>query len=53
MGLLAIPFQPTHAEYIYLKGKRVLADQMDFLRTHFPRQSPLRDREDIKFEGSL
>jgi len=53
MGLLAIPFQPTHAEYIYLKGKRVLADQMDFLRTHFPRKSPLRDREDIKFEGSL
>ena len=43
--LLAIPFRPTHAEYIYLKGKRVLADQMDFLRAHFPRKSPLRDRE--------
>ena len=47
MELLAIPFTPTHAEYIYLKGKRVLADQMDFLRSHFPRSSPLRDREDV------
>ncbi|OED35440.1 HNH endonuclease [Chromatiales bacterium (ex Bugula neritina AB1)] len=45
MQLLAIPFRPTHAEYIYLKGRRVLADQMDFLRAHFPRKSPLRDRE--------
>ncbi len=47
MELLAIPFRPTHAEYIYLKSKRVLADQMDFLRAHFPRKSPLRDREDV------
>ncbi len=44
MQLLAIPFTPTHAEYIYLKGKRLLADQMEFLRAHFPRTSPLRDR---------
>lgn len=45
LQLLAIPFSPTHAEYIYLKGKRVLVDQMDFLRAHFPRSSPLRDRQ--------
>ncbi|AHE97239.1 HNH endonuclease [Thioalkalivibrio paradoxus] len=44
MQLLAIPFRPTHAEYVYLKGRRVLADQMDFLQAHFPRSSPLRDR---------
>ena len=44
MELLAIPFTPTHAEYIYLQGKRVLADQMEFLRAHFPRTSPLHDR---------
>ncbi len=44
MQLLAIPFTPTHAEYIYLKGKRVLADQMEFLLAHFPRTSPLRGR---------
>lgn len=44
MQLLAVPFTPTHAEYIYLKGKRVLADQMEFLRAHFPRKSPLHGR---------
>lgn len=44
MELLAVPFVPTHAEYVYLQGRRVLADQMDFLRAHFPRSSPLRQR---------
>ena len=44
MELLAIPFAPTHAEYIYLQGRNVLADQMAFLRAHFPRTSPLRER---------
>ena len=42
MQLLAVPFVPTHAEYIYLLGRRVLADQMEFLKAHFPRTSPLR-----------
>ena len=44
MQLLAIPFAPTHAEYVYLQGRRVLTDQMDFLRAHFPRKSPLHER---------
>lgn len=44
MELLAIPFVPTHAEYVYLRGRRVLADQMEFLHAHFPRRSPLRHR---------
>lgn len=44
MELLAVPFTPTHAEYIYLQGKRVLADQMQFLLAHFPRTSPLHQR---------
>jgi len=44
MQLLAIPFAPTHAEYIYLQGRNILADQMEFLRSHFPRTSPLRNR---------
>jgi hypothetical protein len=44
MELLAVPFTPTHAEYIYLQGKRVLADQMEFLLAHFPRHSPLHAR---------
>ncbi len=44
MQLLAVPFTPTHAEYVYLQGRRVLADQMAFLRRHFPRSSPLHAR---------
>jgi len=44
MELLAVPFIPTHAEYIYLQGKRVLADQMEFLLAHFPKSSPLHQR---------
>ena len=43
MKLLAIPFVPTHAEYIYLRARTILADQMEFLKAHFPRQSRLRD----------
>jgi 5-methylcytosine-specific restriction endonuclease McrA len=44
MQLIAVPFAPTHAEYIYLMGRHVLADQMAFLRAHFPRTSPLLRR---------
>jgi 5-methylcytosine-specific restriction endonuclease McrA len=44
MQLIAVPFIPTYAEYIYLKGRRVLADQMEYLLTHFPRSSPLHAR---------
>lgn len=44
MQLLAIPFTPTHAEYLYLQGHSILADQMEFLRAHFPRTSPLHER---------
>jgi len=44
MELLAVPFTPNHAEYIFLMGRNVLADQMEFLRAHFPRTSPLLKR---------
>jgi len=44
MQLVAVPFTPTFAEYIYLKGRKVLADQMEYLLTHFPRKSPLHAR---------
>jgi 5-methylcytosine-specific restriction endonuclease McrA len=44
MQLIAVPFTPTYAEYIYLKGRRVLADQMEYLLAHFPRSSPMHAR---------
>jgi hypothetical protein len=30
---------------VYLQGRRVLSDQMEFLKAHFPRKSPLHQRE--------
>jgi hypothetical protein len=44
MKLVAVPFTPNYAEYIYLKGRRVLADQMQYLLAHIPRTSPLHSR---------
>jgi len=44
MQLVAVPFTPTYAEYIYLKGRCVLADQMKYLLAHIPRSSPLHAR---------
>jgi hypothetical protein len=44
MQLIAVPFTPTYAEYIFLKGRRVRADQMQYLLAHFPRSSPLHAR---------
>ncbi len=42
MKLLAIPFAPNYAEYIYLQGKHIITDQMQFLMNYFPQKSPFR-----------
>lgn len=42
MPLLAIPFVPNRAEYLVLSNRRILADQMEFLRARFSKDSPLR-----------
>ena len=52
LQLMAVPFTPTHAEYVYLRGRRVLADQMEFLKAHFPRKSPLRIRVEQSQQGA-
>ncbi|MCW8846466.1 MAG: HNH endonuclease [Gammaproteobacteria bacterium] len=51
--LLAVPFRPTYAEYIFLKGRKVLADQMEYLLAHFPRRSPLHARLIGELAGRL
>jgi 5-methylcytosine-specific restriction endonuclease McrA len=52
MQLIAVPFTPTYAEHIYLKGRRVLTDQMQYLLAHIPRSSPLHARlTDHLFNG--
>jgi len=35
MPLLAVPFIPNMAEYLVLRNRRILSDQMDFLKTQF------------------
>ena len=35
MALLAVPFAPNRAEYLALSNRRILADQMEFLRKRF------------------
>ena len=35
MPLLAIPYVPNLAEYLFLRNRRILADQMEFLRAQF------------------
>jgi len=52
LQLIAVPFVPTYAEYIYLKGRRVLADQMEFLLAHIPRSSPLHERLSVSLKSS-
>ncbi len=37
MRLLAVPFVPSHAEYLILSNRKILADQMAFLHRHVPK----------------
>ena len=41
MSLLAIPFQPNLAEYLVLRNRRILADQMEFLKKQFNQKHEL------------
>ncbi len=36
MPLLAVPYEPNHAEALILAGRHILADQMEFLRALVP-----------------
>ena len=37
MPLLAVPYVPNRAEYLILKNRHILVDQMDFLSRHIPK----------------
>ncbi len=41
MPLLAVPYAPVHAEWMVLTGRNIQGDQMEVLRYHLPRTSPL------------
>jgi len=44
MTLLAVPFVPSRIEYLILRGRTILADQMNFLLSHVPKSSLIRKR---------
>ena len=44
MMLLAIPFAPSRVEYLILRGRKILADQMEFLISHISTKSPIFQR---------
>ena len=41
MELLYVPYVPNRAEYLILKNRRILTDQMQFLIKHVPKESRL------------
>jgi hypothetical protein len=41
MPLLAVPFVPNWAEYLVLTNRRILADQMEFLKAQLGKNSRL------------
>jgi hypothetical protein len=41
MGLLYTPYLPSLYEDMILKGRNILADQMDFLAANLPKNSRL------------
>ena len=45
MSLLAIPYVPNRAEYLVLSNRKILTDQMAFLRKRFRRGSRLANCE--------
>jgi 5-methylcytosine-specific restriction endonuclease McrA len=38
MPLLAVPYRPSWVEHLILCNRNILADQMEFLRNHLPKQ---------------
>ena len=42
--LLAVPYVPNKAEYLFLQNRRIIADQQEFLMARFRKGSVLADR---------
>ena len=40
MPLLAVPYRPSWVEHLILSNRNILADQMEFLRSHLPKRQP-------------
>lgn len=42
MPLLAVPYRPSWVEHLVLSNRNILADQMEFLRSHLPKRPARR-----------
>ncbi|MCP3669361.1 MAG: HNH endonuclease [Gammaproteobacteria bacterium] len=42
MRLYAVPYTPGYAEWLILRNRTILTDQMEFLRAQCPKDSPMR-----------
>jgi 5-methylcytosine-specific restriction endonuclease McrA len=38
MPLLAVPYRPSWVEHLILSNRHILADQMEFLKSHLPKK---------------
>ncbi len=52
MALLAVPYAPSYAEKLILSGRRILADQMQFLITHVPSSRRERMQAYVSIDAS-
>jgi hypothetical protein len=43
-NLLAVPYVPNKAEYLFLQNRRIVADQQEFLMARFRKGSQLIER---------
>lgn len=41
MPLLAVPYRPSWVEHLILSNRNILADQMEFLKSHLPKRARL------------
>jgi len=50
MPLLAVPYEPNWAEFLALSNRRILADQMHFLKAQFNLANPRQQRTSSGYE---
>jgi len=48
MELLYVPYAPCRAEWLILQNRKILADQMDFLKARLPKESHIITPIDVK-----
>jgi hypothetical protein len=53
MPLLAVPYRPSWVEHLILSNRHILADQMEFLIHHLPRDRRAMAGQELSTEKKL